>query len=208
MFVKGIDTLLRKKRHYFLIQFPNTCYVIHVHNDTYHLFDPYGRPGKGKKRKPMKAGWTKYKNVNKLKRKIRKDALKGAETYAFYNFEILSIKKAPKKIVLGQRMAEYEKSKEKREEHIGEGVLLLVVIGKLIKKFQLVKSSSKTKHGWKWIQYPGLDSKLNQRKPRLGMNGQQKYPICTRFTEQSTKPPPNSKKKLAENKLWPTWWSP
>lgn len=72
----------------------------------------------------MKAGWTKYKNVNKLKRKIRKDALKGAESYAFYNFEILSIKKAPKKIVLSQRMKEYEKSKEKKEEHIGKNIIV------------------------------------------------------------------------------------
>lgn len=120
MFV-GIDTLLEKKLHYFLIQFANTCYVIHVSDDgNYHLFDPYPCLKSGRKdpKEKGKAGWIMYKNLKKLKRRIKKDIIKGGESYSFYNFEILAVKKAPKKIVVTHRLMQYEQKKEKKEEKI------------------------------------------------------------------------------------------
>lgn len=69
---------------------------------------------KNGERKEGKAGWTKFKDVDKLKRKIRKSIVKGAESYSFYNFEVMSIKKAPKKLVIEQTLHTYEVDKEKK----------------------------------------------------------------------------------------------
>lgn len=103
--------------NYFLIQFPNACYVLHNQGGNFHLFDPYGcEADKEGKKKEGKAGWTKFKDVQELKRSIRGNIVKGSESYAFYNFEIMSIKKAPKKLVMSETMHDYEMDKDKPPE--------------------------------------------------------------------------------------------
>ncbi|XP_056633873.1 uncharacterized protein LOC130443327 [Diorhabda sublineata] len=117
----GIDYLLTKKLSYFLIQFSNACYVIHKsQNDFYHIFDPYGQP------KELPAGWLRCKDVKQLKRHLRKKVVRGAESYTFYTFEVTSIRKAPKDLVLSHKLQMYDLAstgkKEKQDKPFYEDV--------------------------------------------------------------------------------------
>lgn len=133
---------------YFLIQFPASSYVVHKSpaKDTFHIFYPCGLP-KGKKGKkgdtsdeegaangPV-AGWLRCKNLKvychfapipglkdvfqNAKRRLKKAIKKGAEAYDFYTFEVTSIRKAPKDMLINYRLNQYEVEKPKRPEQFG-----------------------------------------------------------------------------------------
>ncbi|CAG9770182.1 unnamed protein product [Ceutorhynchus assimilis] len=130
----GIDTLLRKKMSYFLIQFADKCYTVHksTNNDMFHIFYSSGVPqGKaGKKGNettddeedessgPM-AGWLRCRNLKAAKRRLKK-AAKGRESYEFYTFEVTSIRKAPKDMLINYRLNQYELEKQKQPELFGK----------------------------------------------------------------------------------------
>ncbi|KAG5881077.1 hypothetical protein JTB14_020407 [Gonioctena quinquepunctata] len=112
---KGIDTLIGKKLSSFIIQFPNACYVIHKSQDEkYHLFDPYGVS------KSQKAGWVRCKNLKQLKWKLKKLVIPGGESYRFYNFEVTSIQKAPKEVLLSYRLQQYDEETAAKKERLGK----------------------------------------------------------------------------------------
>ncbi|CAH1118613.1 unnamed protein product [Phaedon cochleariae] len=112
---EGIDTILGRKMSYFLVQFPNACYVIHKSSDAIlHLFDPYGVP------KSQKAGWTRFKDARHLKRRLRRIVVAGGESYKFYTFEMTSIQKAPKGLVLSHKLEEYEMEAAVKKEYHGK----------------------------------------------------------------------------------------
>uniref|UniRef100_A0AAR5Q8U4 Uncharacterized protein n=1 Tax=Dendroctonus ponderosae TaxID=77166 RepID=A0AAR5Q8U4_DENPD len=123
----GIDTLLRKKMSYFLIQFPASSYVVHKSpaNDSFHIFYPCGLP-KGKQKSGTSdeastvAGWLRCRNLNDAKRQLKHAVKKGAEGYDFYTFEVTSIRKAPKDMLINFRLNQYEVEKAKRPEQFGK----------------------------------------------------------------------------------------
>lgn len=98
-----------------MVQFPNGCYVLHKSpNGFFHLFSPYGVA------KGPNAGWTMYRDLNRLKKSMKKLSVRGAETFQFFNFEVTSIQKAPKEMLLSYKMQEYETSKGKMKEEFGK----------------------------------------------------------------------------------------
>lgn len=110
-----MDTLLGRKLSYFMVQLPNSCYVVHKSpNASFHLFSPYGVA------KGSNAGWTMCRNLNGLKKMIKKLIVSGAESFQFYNFEVTSIQKAPKDLLLSYKMQEYETLRGKKKEEYGK----------------------------------------------------------------------------------------
>lgn len=100
----GIDTLVNEKKlHYFIIQFQHKSYVFHCKDTYYHLFDPYGCP-----KKPGEAGWTRYDNIKNLKRTIEKAIPRGSESYNFYTFEVMKVRKARKREILEHKLHLYD----------------------------------------------------------------------------------------------------
>ncbi|KAJ8965790.1 hypothetical protein NQ314_003906, partial [Rhamnusium bicolor] len=115
----AIDTLLRKKLGYFLVQFSNACYVIHRSQDeTYHLFDPYGYPAG--EDKENQACWVKCQDLKMLKWRLDKLIVPGGESYTFYSFEVTSIKKAPKDVILSAKLQDYDLEYAERRERLGK----------------------------------------------------------------------------------------
>lgn len=111
---QAIDTLLGRKLSYFLVQLPKACYVIHKSpNGFFHLFNPYGVA------KGPNAGWILCRDLNKLKKTLRKVG-GHPETFHFYNFEVTSIQKAPKDLLMNYKMQQYETLTEKKKEEFGE----------------------------------------------------------------------------------------
>lgn len=51
---------------------------------------------------------------------MKKLSVRGAETFQFFNFEVTSIQKAPKEMLLSYKMQEYETSKGKMKEEFGK----------------------------------------------------------------------------------------
>ncbi|XP_023310427.1 uncharacterized protein LOC108904110 [Anoplophora glabripennis] len=114
----ALDTILKRKLSYFLIQLPNACYVIHKSQDgVFHVFDPYGYPGKGK---ANKAGWVRFKDSNKLRMGLKRLVKGGREHFSFYNFEVTSVKKAPKDVILSSKLEEYDFLYASRRERFGK----------------------------------------------------------------------------------------
>ncbi|XP_074039689.1 uncharacterized protein isoform X2 [Leptinotarsa decemlineata] len=112
---KGIDTLIGKKLSYFLVQFPNACYVVHkTQNEIFHLFDPYGV------QRSAKAGWVRCKSLKQLKFRLKKLIISGGESYRFYNFEVTSIQKAPKEVLLSYRLQQYDTEMVPKKEYLGK----------------------------------------------------------------------------------------
>lgn len=109
------------KRKYVIIDFPNSSYVLHNYRGFYHLFDPYAclLSGEADKDENGYACWTKFVTLDEAKRRLRSNITQGGHSYTFYTFEITSVRKAPKKLVIGQRIAEFEKWKLKRDEELG-----------------------------------------------------------------------------------------
>lgn len=116
--LSALDTILKRKLSYFLIQLPNACYVIHKSQDgLFHIFDPYGFPNRGK---PNKAGWVKFKDFRKMRLGLKKLVKSGGEAFKFYNFEVTSIKKAPKNVVLSNKLEEYDLLYAGKKERFGK----------------------------------------------------------------------------------------
>ncbi|KAF5281690.1 hypothetical protein FQA39_LY17711 [Lamprigera yunnana] len=111
---------ITKKRDYVLVQFPNCCYVIYKHNTYFHVFDPYPclPNGIASINKKGLAGWTIFNNLEQAKTRIRYQVIKNGEHFLFYSFEITSISKAPKSLIVGQRMLQYEMNYEEKPEKI------------------------------------------------------------------------------------------
>ncbi|RZC38817.1 uncharacterized protein BDFB_004744 [Asbolus verrucosus] len=106
----GIETMMSKKHEHFILQFPNRCYCISVDVDdkVYHIFDPNDKSGK--------ASWTKYKSFRKLVKRIRSGLVSGGESYNFHSFEIMSIAKAPRHVIVSNRAKRYRTLKDKKQE--------------------------------------------------------------------------------------------
>nr|CAH7728599.1 unnamed protein product [Callosobruchus chinensis] len=110
----GIDTLLSKRLSYFLVQFPNATYVIHrTPDEMFHIFDPYGVP------KSDKAGWLQCRDLAQARRMLKKLIVSGGESYSFYNFEVTSIKKAPKDVIISYKLQDYNMETPIKKERIG-----------------------------------------------------------------------------------------
>ncbi|KAF2899351.1 hypothetical protein ILUMI_06824 [Ignelater luminosus] len=117
----GLDTVMRK-RNYIIVQFPNQAYVIYKHNDWYHVFDPYACLPNGKEdtSESGHACWTLFQGFNQAKERIKSQIVQKAEHYIFYTFEVSSVRKAPKKTVLSQRLLEYDLDKPVKDEQPGK----------------------------------------------------------------------------------------
>lgn len=116
----GLETVLTK-RNYVLVQFPNCCYAVYKHNDFYHVFDPYpclptGEQDAGEE---GRAGWTLFQGFDDVRKRLKSQVAKDGEHYIFYNFEVSSVQKAPRDVVVGQRILEYELDKPIKPEDIG-----------------------------------------------------------------------------------------
>lgn len=59
-----------------------------------------------------------YRKLKQVKKRLKKEAFKTGGLYSFYTFEVTSIKKAPKGIVIGHKMHLYEVDKPKKKEKI------------------------------------------------------------------------------------------
>lgn len=104
-----------------MIDFPNSTYVLHNYRGLYHIFDPYACLSSGKPDKDESgyACWTKFATLDEAKGRLKSNITPGGESYTFYTFEITSVRKAPKKLVIAQRINEFEKWKSKRDEELG-----------------------------------------------------------------------------------------
>nr|XP_015836513.1 PREDICTED: uncharacterized protein LOC657194 isoform X1 [Tribolium castaneum] len=111
-FRSGIETMVNKKHEHFILQFPDRCYALSVQDKIYHLFDPNDSSGK--------ASWTRYSNFGKLIKRIRKNLAKGGESYNFHCFEIMTINKAPKSVIVSNRVKKYKIPKGKKPEIVGK----------------------------------------------------------------------------------------
>ncbi|XP_044260522.1 uncharacterized protein LOC123008655 [Tribolium madens] len=109
-FRSGIETMVNKKHEHFILQFPDRCYALSVQDKIYHLFDP----------NDGKASWTRYSNFAKLIKRIRKNLTKGGESYNFHSFEIMTINKAPKSVIVSNRVKKYKIPKGKKPEIVGK----------------------------------------------------------------------------------------
>ncbi|KAF7285882.1 hypothetical protein GWI33_009360 [Rhynchophorus ferrugineus] len=141
---QGIDTLIRKKMSYFLVQFPDKCFVVHKSSQDkmFHIFYACGLP-KGKKNKSNKkddeeegeeeeedeeekeqkgsvAGWLRCRNIKGVKKRLRRAVRRGIESYDFYTFEVTSIRKAPKDMLINYRLNQYELAKKRKSENFGK----------------------------------------------------------------------------------------
>ncbi|XP_050312085.1 uncharacterized protein LOC126747459 isoform X2 [Anthonomus grandis grandis] len=131
---RGIDTLMRKKMSYFIVQFADSCYVVHksAADDTFHIFYPKGIPkGKSKSETTEEeddgeesggdlAGWLRCRDLKCVKRRLKKAVNKGAESYDFYTFEVTSIRKAPKDMLINYRLNQYDLEKPRKAEQLGK----------------------------------------------------------------------------------------
>ncbi|KAJ8954134.1 hypothetical protein NQ318_005728 [Aromia moschata] len=101
-----------------MVQFPNACYVVHKCRDEFfHLFDPYGYPHKGKQNM---ACWVRCQDLKILKWRLKKLIVEGGESYSFYNFEVTSIRKAPKDVILSHKLQLYELEALELKERLGK----------------------------------------------------------------------------------------
>lgn len=118
-----------RKRKYCIIQFANCSYVVYKNDDGWHLFDPYGPPPPKSQNKegaenddeiPQLAAWMKFPRDRQLKRHIIKSMMPGAESFLFYTFDVLNVRKPEKKTLIGNRLAIYNIGKPGVQEAIGE----------------------------------------------------------------------------------------
>ncbi|KAF5279335.1 hypothetical protein FQR65_LT15408 [Abscondita terminalis] len=111
---------ITSKRDYVLLQFPNCCYAIYKHNSYYHVFDPYPCLPNGSidEEDNGKAGWTIFNSLLELCRRIKKQIVKDGEHFIFYTFEVTSVSKAPKSLIVSQKLLEYEMEWDKKPEKI------------------------------------------------------------------------------------------
>lgn len=59
------------------------------------------------------------KDLKRMRKQLRK-LTRGAETFQFYNFEVTSIQKAPKELLLSYKMQEYASVAETKKEEFGK----------------------------------------------------------------------------------------
>ncbi|KAL3271891.1 hypothetical protein HHI36_022361 [Cryptolaemus montrouzieri] len=115
----GIDTLFGRRYSYFIVQMVGCCNVIYRGGkNRFYLFDPYPINKRGKPVEDGRAGWIRYKSLKQVKRRLRKEAFKTGGLYSFYTFEVTSIKKAPKGILVGENLHLYQLEKPKKKEKI------------------------------------------------------------------------------------------
>ncbi|XP_060534310.1 uncharacterized protein LOC132706790 [Cylas formicarius] len=125
----GVDTLLRKKMAYFLVQMADKCLVVHKSGDgCFHVFYPHGVPrgrdtGSADRTEEDEvytgeamAGWLKCDDLDMVKRRLSKDLPGGAESYDFYTFEVTSIRKAPRNMLINYRLNQYEMGRAVKPE--------------------------------------------------------------------------------------------
>ncbi|KAK5638442.1 hypothetical protein RI129_012737 [Pyrocoelia pectoralis] len=116
----SLDHVMRK-RDYVLMQFPNCCYVIYKHTTYFHVFDPYPCSENGKSDGSEKgfAGWTIFNNLEEVKNRIKGQMVPDGNHFIFYTFEVTSVSKAPKSLIIGQKLMDYEIDQKTKPEKIG-----------------------------------------------------------------------------------------
>lgn len=135
----GMNTVLRKRR-FCLIQFENCSYALYRDDDgVYHLFDPYGlkykidenaeeeeveeEEEKGENTKSdstPKTCWIKFTKYNDLKKYIRDNIVEKLESYTFYTFVVMSVRPAPKDVILTHKLNIFDVGKKRKDEVIGK----------------------------------------------------------------------------------------
>lgn len=106
----GIETMLAKKHESFIVQFPDRSYLI-FSGDQLNLFDPNDRSGR--------ASWIRFGNAKKLTQALCSNMAKGGESYNFHTLEIMSISKAPREILISNRLKKYKLSTSLKPEVLG-----------------------------------------------------------------------------------------
>ncbi|GJQ78159.1 hypothetical protein Trydic_g2491 [Trypoxylus dichotomus] len=123
---KNIDVGLKtifSKRKFCLVQFPNCCIVVYKEFDFYYLFSPYSWTYKNSdnEEKTINAGWIRYTNEKRMKQKVKSFMVKqGNGVYAFYSFEVISLRRAPKKALIGHKLMKYEVIHQPKQEIMGK----------------------------------------------------------------------------------------
>lgn len=105
-----------------MVQFPNCCIVVYKEESVYYLFNPYSWTYKNSDNQENKvnAGWILYTNEKRLRNKVKSFMVKdGRGSYAFYSFEVISLRKAPKKVLIGHKLQKYEPDKQPKQEVMG-----------------------------------------------------------------------------------------
>lgn len=105
-----------------MIQFTNACYAIHKSPDgLFHIFDPYGVA------KYANAGWLRCRNLQSLKRQLSRMIVSGGESYSFYNFEVTSIIKAPRDVLINMKLQQYKLAGAEKKENLGKYSFLFLL---------------------------------------------------------------------------------
>lgn len=84
------------------------------------MFNPYGVA------KGPNAGWILCRDLKRLKKTLKKVGGR-PESFHFYNFEVTSIQKAPKELLLNYKMQQYETLTEKKKEEFGKYVFCNII---------------------------------------------------------------------------------
>lgn len=131
-----MDTVLRKRR-FCMIQFRNCAYSVYRDDDCYHLFDPYGVPRKTEEKQnaspddgnqaneaneanEAKACWIQFVDLTRLKKYVRENIVPKAEDYGFYTFAVISVRRAPKEVLVPHKLALFASERKTRGEIIGK----------------------------------------------------------------------------------------
>ncbi|CAG9853720.1 unnamed protein product [Phyllotreta striolata] len=111
----AVESVVARRIHYFMVQFPNACYLIHQSPDgVFHFFDPYG-VSDGKP-----AGWIKCCNVHEVECKLINRILEGCECFSLFNFDVMRISKAPRSVILSYKLELFDmKPKPPKKEKLG-----------------------------------------------------------------------------------------
>ncbi|KAB0791416.1 hypothetical protein PPYR_03216 [Photinus pyralis] len=120
---KNLSTCLdhvMRKRDYILMQFPNCCYVIYKHTSYFHVFDPYPclQNGAADPSEAGFAGWTIFNTLDEVKERIKNQIVPDGNHFIFYTFEVTSVSKAPKSLIIGQKLMDYELDQKTKPEKI------------------------------------------------------------------------------------------
>nr|XP_022920512.1 uncharacterized protein LOC111428977 [Onthophagus taurus] len=118
------------KRKFALVQFPNCCVVLYKedkNDDAIYIFDPYAytftipkTDDEDEKTMTIQCGWTMYTKPKQLIKRLKEIAPKDQEnSFVFYSFEVISVKKAPKKVLLTHKAMQYKLERAKPAEIIG-----------------------------------------------------------------------------------------
>ena len=114
---------IMKKRKFCLVQFPNCCLVIYKEDEVFYIFDPYQWMFKNVKKEEIefKASWIMYKDARQIRNKIKSCMKpKSQDRYGFYTFEVMSVRRAPRSVIIKEKLLRYATHKAGKPEDIGK----------------------------------------------------------------------------------------